>query len=360
MADIRVAIAGVGSCASSLVQFVANTRAGKHAVLPGVAHPRLAGFEVGNIVFVAAFDVDHRKIGLDLSTAVFGGTNSAKKYFDVPPQRVQIQTGPLADGIDGELAKVITPHQDSLNFEPSRLIDSLRQSKADLLVCYLPTGASKAVRIYAEAAAYAGVGFINTTPERIARDPYFQQLFIEKNDQLMGDDTKSLLGATTLHTALIGLFKGKGIEITGTYQINVGGNTDFLNLSDAARSASKVASKRTALSGAGIDASRVLAGPNGYVEYLGDTKICYLKLEGRSVLGSSLSIEARLQVEDSPNSAGVVVDAIRVAMAARIRGLRGVIAEPCAMLFKSPPVPVDHAESARLFETFVAGLGNQR
>jgi myo-inositol-1-phosphate synthase len=356
---IRVAIAGLGSCASSLLQLVSKARAQVGTALEGVGHPRIGGFTISDIDFVAAFDVDREKIGCDLADAAFAGANAAKRYFEVPHQDVRVVAGPLADGLEGELARVVTPHPDSKNCDTAKLETSLRDSKTDVLVCHLPTGASKAIKVYAEVAARAGMAFINTTPERIARDPYFQRIFYDSGGQLLGDDTKSLLGATTFHMALIELLLSKRVEIAGTYQINVGGNTDFLNLSDRVRSASKVSSKRTALAGAGIDSARILAGPNGFVEHLGDTKICHLNIEGRSVLGSPLLLDLKLQVEDSPNSAGVIVDAIRVAMAARERGCRGNIAQPCALLFKSPPFPVTYSESVRLFEAFIAEVADE-
>jgi myo-inositol-1-phosphate synthase len=338
------------------VQLVASAKASGDGPLPGLARPMLAGFGVSDISFVAAFEVDRRKIGVDLSVAALHDANAAKRHLDVSPLGVRVEVGPLADGIEGKLAGVIVPHPAALDLDPSRVVETLQRSKADVLICHLPTGAHRAVRIYAEAAARAGVGMINTTPEVIARDPEIARMFFENGAQLLGDDTKSMLGATTVHMTLIELLRSKGVDITGTYQINIGGNTDFLNLSDPMRCATKVQSKRTALAGAGIDASQVLAGPNGHAAFLGDTKVCHLRLNGRSVLGSPVSIDLTLQVEDSPNSAGVIVDAIRVAKAARIKGMRGTIAEPCAMLFKSPPAPVSNTESVRLFDAFVAKL----
>lgn len=354
MEAIRVAIAGVGSCASSIIQLAASARRGGE--LPGVARPVLGGYGVGDIEFVAAFDVDRRKVGLDLRDAALACGNAASTFVDVPEQGVRVQAGPLADGLEGRLERVIEAHPDALVAGPEEVAAELRRCDADLLLCFIPSGSTRAVRMYAQAAAAAGVAFINATPELVARDPYFQELFHDSKSQLLGDDIKSMMGATTIHSALIELLQSKGIEVTGTYQINVGGNSDFLNLSDAQRSASKVSSKRTALAGAGIDAEQVLAGPNGFVDYLGDTKVCLINLVGRNVLGSPISIDLRLQVEDSPNAAGTMIDAVRIAKLARQNGVYGVVAQPCAMLFKSPPHPVSNSESVRDFESFIADM----
>lgn len=355
MHKIRVVIAGVGSCASSLVQLVTMAKQAEEKT-HGVAYPLIGGYGVKDIDFVGAFDVDTKKVGIDLSEAIFASPNSASKYLDVPNASVFVETGTLADGVNSELSKVVIPDSRAYDVGVSELTNKLLKMKADLLVCYLPTGAAMDVRRYAEAAANSGLAFINATPENIARAPEVQRLFLEKGVLLLGDDVKSLVGATTLHMALIELLNNKGIQIADTYQLNVGGNMDFLNLSDPDRSRSKVYSKRTALKGAGIDATNVSAGPNGYVAYLKDTKVCYLRLEGLSILGSQLSIETRLQVEDSPNSAGTIVDAIRIAKSARNKGYKGVLADPCAMLFKSPPAPVSHTQALRLFKHFVSQI----
>ncbi|MFB6719667.1 inositol-3-phosphate synthase [Kribbella sp. NPDC056345] len=310
------------------------------------------------MTFVAAFDVDERKVGADLAKAVQTG-NAATTFLDIGHQNVTVSPGMLLDGLEGNLKGQVTPDPATYDVGPAEVIEVLRESEAEVLVCFLPTGATHAVRSYAEAAARAGVAFVNGTPEQVANDPGFQALFAEHNAQLVGDDTRSMVGATTVHTALIELLRAKGVTTTGTYQINVGGNMDFLNLADADRSASKVASKRNALSAAGIDASTVLAGPNGFVGYLGDTKICHLSLEGESILGSRIKIDLRLEVEDSPNAAGTMIDAVRVVAGARRAGQVGLIAPPCEMLFKSPPTPAAHSEAMANFDAFVADLDRQ-
>ncbi len=353
---VKVAIAGIGSCASSFVQLVCAARVGEAG--PGVRSQALAGIRVADIDFVAAFDVDKKKVGLDLGNAIFSPTNAAKHYQPVPRLGIAVEPGPLADGLCGPLEQVIQPHASTAACSESTIAEVLLATRADVLVCYLPTGATEAVRQYAKAAATARVGFVNTTPERIARDEYFQKLFSSRAAPLLGDDTKSMVGATTVHSVLIELLRSKGVEIGGTYQINVGGNNDFLNLSDPRRAATKVASKRNALGASGINATQVLAGPNGHVEYLGDSKVCHASIHGTSVLGSPVSIELTLRVEDSPNSAGAVVDAVRVVKAAKRAGLSGALAAPSGMLFKSPPVPVSHAESLLRFDEFLAEVVN--
>lgn len=264
---------------------------------------------MSDIQFVCAFDVDSRKIGKDLSEAIFVTPNMAKQHVKVPNCGVIVEPGPLYDGVEGYLSEIAQVHLKSREVAPEEIVERLRQTKADIMVCYLPTGSCsyEAVRAYARIAAEANVAFINATPEPVAQDEEFQQLFEDRGIPLLGDDIRSHMGATTLHAALIELLHSRGIQVANTYQLNFGGNADFLNLSSPMRSSSKQKSKRNALNAAGIDASSVAAGPNGYVEYLGDNKICYLRLEGNSILGSPISIEVRLQVEDSPNSAGVII-----------------------------------------------------
>ncbi|WP_370589422.1 inositol-3-phosphate synthase [Thermoactinomyces sp. CICC 10522] len=352
--NIRVAIAGVGSCASSLIQLVAMAKreeAGQS--LSGIMHEEIGGYRIKDIDFVCAFEVDQRKVGLDLADAAFTEPNIAKKHIDIPLQNVIVTAGPLLDGIDGHLSQIIRPAEQARQVETKYVTKKLRDAQADVLVCYLPTGSYEAVRAYATAALEAKVAFINATPEPVATDSYFQKKFLEGGVPLLGDDLRSHLGATTLHTALIELFQSRGIEITNTYQLNFGGNSDFFNLSSPGRSTSKQKSKRNALNAAGIDASNVSAGPNGYIQYLGDNKVCYLRLEGRSILESPISLELRLEVEDSPNSAGVVINAIRVAQTSKNFGLSGVIDEVCSLLFKSPRYGATESEALNHFSNFV-------
>jgi myo-inositol-1-phosphate synthase len=321
--------------------------------LLGVICDKIGEYHIGDIEFVCAFDVDKNKIGIDLKEAIFTEPNIAKEHFRVPEVNVKVEAGPLLDGISGNLSKIIDPHDDCNKNDINFVVKRLKETKVDVLVCYLPTGAYEAVKLYANAALIAEVAFVNATPEVISRDEKFTSSFFDKSIPLLGDDIKSHLGATTLHTAIIELMHSRGIGIINTYQLNFGGNMDFLNLSSPNRSTSKQISKKNALFAAGIDASQVAAGPNGYIEYLGDDKICYLRLEGKSVLNSNISIELRLQVEDSPNSAGVMVNAIRVAKVAKDNRVGGTIDNVCPFLFKSPKNGTTESNGLHLFKSFV-------
>jgi len=316
--NIKVAIAGVGCCASSLIQFVYMAKDDSSMdKLSGVIYDKIGKYRIDAVNFVCAFDVNKKKIGLDLKDAIQTDPNIAKEHFKVSETNIKVDAGPLLDGINGNLSQIIEPHEDCYKNDINYVTQRLKETKTDVLVCYLPTGASEAVKLYATAALNAEVAFINATPEVISRDQDFISSFRQKFLPLLGDDIKSHLGATTLHTAIIELMHSRGIKIKNTYQLNFGGNMDFFNLSSPNRSLSKQTSKRNALFAAGIDASKVSAGPNGYIEYLGDEKICYLRLEGESILNSNISIELKLQVEDSPNSAGVIVNALRIAKVAK-------------------------------------------
>ncbi len=351
-APVRVALAGVGSCASSLVQAVELDR-GRPDTMPGIMYAEIGGYRLSDVRFVAAFEVDGTKVGVDLAKAIFMPPTAAVAHLDVEPKGLAVTPGPLLDGLEGHLGGVIEPHPECVRVGVEQVSARLADSGADVLVCVLPTGATAAVQAYAEAAARAGVGFINATPEPVAHEPALVRLFEEHGAALLGDDLRSHVGATTLHTALIELLQSRGLSITGTYQINIGGNTDFLNLSDPHRAAGKVRTKRSALQAAGIDASRVSAGPNGYVEYLGDTKTCFLRLEAASVLGSPLVMDVRLQVEDSPNAAGVLANAVRIAKVARDRGYAGVVDEVCPFLFKNPRTGASESAGRGMFTEFV-------
>jgi myo-inositol-1-phosphate synthase len=316
-------------------------------------YSHIGGYHVGDVEFVAAFDVDENKLGRDLSDAIFTPPTAAVAHVAVAMQRVAVEPGPLLDGLGTYLQTVIAAHPSTLSVTEEDVTARLAHSAADVMVCFLPTGATRAVQTYARAAARAGVAFVNATPEPVAIDPHLVAMFESARAVLLGDDLRSHLGATTLHTALIELFRSRGLEITGTYQLNIGGNTDFLNLSEPGRAASKIESKRRALSSAGIDGSEVLAGPNGYSKSLGDSKTCHLRVQARGILDSPLSVELRLEVEDSPNAAGVVVNAVRVAKIARDRGLAGVVHAVCPFLFKSPPCGAAESKALRLFQDFV-------
>ncbi|MFE7741632.1 inositol-3-phosphate synthase [Nocardia sp. NPDC057455] len=340
---------------SSLTQVVALARQ-RPMPLAGIMHERIGGYGLADIEFVAAFDVDAGKVGLDLSKAVFQSPIAATAHVSVDPVGVAVEAGPLLDGLSGPLSGIVTPHPDSAELDPDVVRSRLAETGAEVLICLLPTGSTEAVQMYARAAALAGVSFVNATPEPVAHDDELVALFEQCGVPLLGDDLRSHLGATTLHTALLDLLHSRGLRVVNTYQLNVGGNTDFLNLADPGRSASKQRSKRRALSAAGIDASTVAAGPNGFVPHLKDTKICFLRIEADSVLDTPLSLEIRMEVEDSPNAAGVLANAVRVAAAARTEGMTGVLDDACAFLFKSPRRPATEAAGLHDFQAFVAAL----
>jgi myo-inositol-1-phosphate synthase len=316
-------------------------------------YERIGGYRLADLVFVAAFEADANKVGRELGDALRQRPTAAVEHVVVPDTGVVVRPGPALDGIGGRLAEVIEVDPAAVRATVADVAAELRASGAQVLVCFLPTGATRAVRAYAEACAQAGTAFVNATPELVANDPVLAGLFEERGIPLLGDDLRSHLGATTLHTALLDLLIGRGLSVKDTYQLNVGGNTDFLNLSDPARSASKQVSKRRALTNAGIDATDVAAGPNGYVKYLGDRKVCFLRIEAESIIGAPVAMEVRLEVEDSPNAAAVIASAVRVAQAAADRGIGGVVDPVCAFLFKSPRRGMSEPQGLTSFRAFI-------
>ncbi|MBE4741312.1 MULTISPECIES: inositol-3-phosphate synthase [Streptomyces] len=349
---IRVALAGVGSCASSFVQATVLSR-DSGPRMAGVMHEHIGGYRLGDVEFVAAFDVDGNKVGQDLAEAIAVAPTAALNHVPVPLTGVRVRPGPLLDGLDGNLSEMVRPHPDCASLTEADVTASLRQSRAQVLVCFLPTGSTAAVQAYARASAEAGVAFVNATPEPVANRAELVELFVSRGVPLLGDDLRSHLGATTLHTALLELLQSRGMHVANTYQLNVGGNMDFYNLADPTRSRSKQISKRRALTSAGIDSDDVAAGPNGYVKYLGDRKVCFLRIEAEGILGTPLSMEIRLEVEDSPNAASVVANAVRIARTAADQGLVGVVDPVCPFLFKSPPAGLPESEALRSFQHFV-------
>ncbi|MDJ1130762.1 inositol-3-phosphate synthase [Streptomyces iconiensis] len=320
-------------------------------------HEHIGGHRLGDVEFVAAFDVDSTKVGQDLSEAIHAGRTAAVRHVVVPHQGMTVQAGPLLDGLDGTLGTVVSPHAEVSGASVTSLAAAMAEARPDLVVCLLPTGSTEAVTAYARASAEAGAGFINATPEPVANSTELAALFTERGVVLLGDDLRSHLGATTLHTALIELFQSRGVEVKDNYQLNVGGNTDFLNLSDPARSRSKQLSKRKALANAGIDSREVAAGPNGFVKHLGDRKVGFLRIEGESIIGAPVSMEVRLEVEDSPNAAAVLANAVRVAHCAARQGMVGVIDPVCAFLFKSPKSGAKESTALHDFQAFVRKSG---
>lgn len=355
MKKINVAFVGVGSNTSAMIQVIEKSK--KETGLNGVRFSDICGYTLDSVNVVAAFDVDQAKIGKDIADAIFSDNNACKKYVDIEKKNVIVDAGPLFDGVEGNLSKKIEVSEESKKNNIECVVKRLKDSKADVVVANLPTGSAKAIKEYAFAAARAGVAFVNATPELAVRDPEVVAAFEYNRVPLLGDDLRSHLGATTLHMVLIELFRSRGIEVTNTYQLNFGGNMDFYNLTSPGRALSKQESKRNSLFAAGIDASNVTAGPNGYIEYLQDNKICYLHLEGKSILDSDISIELKLSVQDSANAAGVLASAIRIAVLAKERGLYGVIDPVCAYLFKSPRKSLSDREGTQQYLEFIGEKG---
>lgn len=330
---IRVALVGVGNCASALVQGVHYYHA--HPSAPGLMTEQIGRYGSGDITFSAAFDVAETKVGRDLSSAIFAEPNCTATFFEPPYLDVTVVAGPRLDGVGRSLAKRVRP----VKAEES-VVDHLRATDTDVVVNFLPVGSVEASRYYADAAIQASCGFVNAIPTRVARDMGDQ--FAAAGLPVVGDDVKSQLGATIVHRVLAETFSRRGIELLRTYQENIGGNTDFLNMLDEERLAEKRLSKAGAVKavanrGRGLDDANVHIGPSGYVEWLGDKKVAFIRLEGAAFGGVPLSMELRMEVWDSPNSAGVVIDAVRYVADARDRGVSGVLAAPSAWLMKAPP-----------------------
>ena len=352
---VRVAIVGVGNCASSLVQGVHYYRnASPKDSVPGLMHVDLGGYHISDIEFVAAFDIDKKKVGLDLSEAIFAGPNNTVRFSDVPKIGVKVHRGMTHDGIGKYLADVVQKAPG----ETSDVVGILKKSKADVLVSYLPVGSEEATKWYVEQALAAGVGVVNCIPVFIAREPYWQKRFEEKGLPIIGDDIKSQVGATIIHRVLTRLFRDRGVKLERTYQLNFGGNTDFLNMLERERLMSKKISKtRSVTSQMDYDmgAENVHIGPSDYVPWLNDRKWAYIRLEGRSFGDVPLNVELKLEVVDSPNSAGIVIDAVRCIKLALDRGISGSLVGPSSYFMKSPPVQYSDNEARRLVEEFIEG-----
>ncbi|MBX3091797.1 MAG: inositol-3-phosphate synthase [Cryobacterium sp.] len=350
---IRVAIAGVGNCANALVQGVTFYRdAAEGEVIPGLMHNRLGGFAVGDVEFVAAFDVDALKVGTDLATAIWASQNDTLRFAEVAPTGVTVQRGPTLDGL-GEYYRQVVDES------PAPVVDVvqvLRDSGADVFVCYLPVGSDAAVKFYAQASIDAGVAFVNALPVFVASDPEWARKFADAGVPIVGDDVKSQLGATITHRVLARLFEQRGLVLDRTYQLNVGGNMDFKNMLERSRLESKKISKTQAVTSnvsAQLDPKNVHVGPSDHVPWLIDRKFAYVRLEGHGFGNAPTSLEYKLEVWDSPNSAGVVIDAIRIARIARDAGLGGPLVAASAYLMKSPPVQHPDDEARDLLEAFI-------
>jgi len=353
--SINVAIIGVGNCASSLVQGVEFYRDAEDGQqIPGLMHPVLGGYHIGGINFVAAFDVDINKVGKDLSEAIYTTPNNTFKFADVPNQNVTVQRGMTHDGLGKYLSQIITKAPGPT----ADIVSILKETKTDVVVSYLPVGSEEATKWYVEQVLAAGCAFINCIPVFIAREPYWRKRFEDARVPIVGDDIKSQVGATILHRTMARLFMDRGVRIDRTYQLNFGGNTDFMNMLERERLESKKISKTNAVTSM-IDyempATDVHVGPSDYVPWLLDRKWCHIRMEGTTFGEVPLTVETKLEVWDSPNSAGVVIDAIRCAKLGLDRGFGGALLAPSAYFMKSPPEQW-HDDIARdQLEAYIAG-----
>lgn len=358
MGTIHVAIIGVGNCASSLVQGVYHYRnAPPDAFIPGLMHPVLGGYAIGDIQFVAAFDIDRNKVGKDLAEAIFTPPNNTIKFADVPPTGVIVERGMTHDGIGKYLASVVQKAPGST----ADIVGILKERECHVVVNYLPVGSEEATKWYVEQALQAGCAFVNCIPVFIGRERYWQKRFRDKGLPIIGDDIKSQVGATIVHRALTHLFRQRGVKLERTYQLNFGGNTDFLNMLERERLQSKKISKTNAVTSLldyDIGADNIHIGPSDYVPWLLDRKFCYIRMEGSGFGGVPINLEVKLEVWDSPNSAGVVIDAIRCAKLALDRGISGTLVGPSAYFMKSPPLQFPDDQAQELVEDFIAGREN--
>ncbi len=332
---IRIAIIGVGNCACSLLQAIEADKIGK--LTTGIVSKKIANYEIKDIEVVAAFDVDSQKVGKVLSEAAFAHPNCTTKYFNITSE-VIVQAGPLLDGLSETLLKeILIDKRCSEEISIQELSSLLNKKQVDVVISYLPVGAQKASEYYAKVAAHAGCSFINCTPAIIANNPQFVDLFESKNLPLLGDDIKSQVGSTTFHQLLLKLLDQKGIKINNTYQLNIGGNNDFKNMKDLHRGMHKKKTKELALKGFANQEFSAGVGPSDYIPHLQDFKEGFINISGQGLLGMPFNLEMHIRVEDSPNSAGVAVDAIREAKASLDRKEGGVILNVCPRFFKFPP-----------------------
>ena len=355
MAKIRTAIVGVGNCASSLVQGVHRYQdISGNGDVPGIMHPDIGGFGVGDIEFVAAFDIDVNKVGKDLSEAIFSPPNNTLKFSEVPFLGIPVERGMTHDGIGKYVSHMVKKSSGAT----SDMVDILRERQCDVVVNFLPVGSEMATKWYVEQVLTAGCGMVNCIPVFIAREPYWQKRFQDKGLPIIGDDIKSQLGATITHRVLTRLFEDRGVKLDRTYQLNFGGNTDFLNMLERERLVSKKESKTNSVTSQmeeKLGSGDIHIGPSDHIPWLEDRKWCYIRMEGHSFGGAPINMEVKLEVWDSPNSAGVVVDAVRCCKLAMDRGVSGAIEAPSAYFMKSPPVQHTDDEARQMVETFIEG-----
>jgi myo-inositol-1-phosphate synthase len=353
--SVRVAIIGVGNCASALVQGVHYYRdASDDGFVPGLMRPRLGPYHVGDIEFSAAFDIDANKVGLDLAEAIGVAPNNTVRFCEVPPQDVTVQRGMTHDGIGHYLSQVITKAPGAT----ADITGILRETRTDVVVNFMPVGSEMATKWYVEQVLEAGCGFVNCIPVFIAREAYWQRRFEERGLPVVGDDVKSQVGATIVHRVLTRLFMERGVRLDRTSQLNVGGNMDFYNMLERQRLESKKISKTDAVRSQlahDLPDEAIHIGPSDYVPWLQDRKWAHIRLEGRGFGEQPINVELKLEVWDSPNSAGVVIDAIRCCKMAMDRGLKGALRAPSAYLMKSPPEQWTDDEAHGRLEQFIAG-----
>jgi myo-inositol-1-phosphate synthase len=359
MSKVRVAIIGVGNCASSFVQGVHYYRnARDEDRVPGLMHVNLGGYHVRDIEFSAAIDIDKNKVGKDLAEAIYTKPNNTLKFAKVPTTGLKVQRGMTHDGLGKYLSKIITKAPGST----VDIVKLLKDSKTDVVVSYLPVGSEEATKWYVEQILEAGCAFVNCIPVFIAREPYWQRRFEQKGLPVIGDDIKSQVGATITHRVLTSLFVDRGVRIDRTYQLNFGGNTDFLNMLERERLESKKISKTNAVTSMipyPVSEDDVHVGPSDYVPWLLDRKWCHIRMEGTTFGDVPLNLEMKLEVWDSPNSAGVVIDAVRCAKLALDHGLKGALIGPSSYFKKSPPVQVPDDQARASVEEFIARYGKK-
>ena len=353
MNEIRVAIAGIGNCASALVQGVHYYRDAKEdETVPGLMHVRFGKYHIRDIKFVAAFEVNREKIGKDLSEAIFTEPNCCAKFANpLPKLGVKVLPGPILDGVGPHMREAFKIGED----DPVDVTEVLKEADADMLINFLPVGSYRATRYYAEAALKAGCAFVNCIPEFIASDREWASRFERAGLPVAGDDVKSQLGATILHRTLVRLFVDRGVAIDETYQLNIGGNTDFENMTLEERLKTKRISKTEAVTSMVPYPVPTRIGPSDYVPFLGDKKICYIHIRGRKFGNQPVVLHAKLEVEDSPNSAGMVIDVIRAVKIALDRGITGPLISISAYAFKHPPVQVEDSVAKEWVEEFIQG-----
>jgi len=352
---IRVAIVGVGNCAASLVQGVHYYRdADPQATIPGLMHVEFGKYHVNDVQFVAAFDVDGKKVGVDLADAILASENNTIKLADVPPTGVMVQRGPTLDGLGRYYLETI----EQSSKDPVDVVQALKDARADVMVCYLPVGSQEAAEFYAQCAIDAGVAFVNALPVFIAGTREWADKFTAAGVPIVGDDIKSQIGATITHRVMAKLFEDRGVTLDRTYQLNVGGNMDFKNMLERDRLESKKISKTQAVTSnveAELAAKDVHIGPSDYVQWLDDRKWAFVRLEGRNFGDAPVSLEYKLEVWDSPNSAGVIIDAIRAAKIGLDRGIGGPLLSASSYFMKSPPEQFNDDLAREKVEAFIRG-----